>query len=246
MHHLIGRRIAALESRQRLEHDVRESLGRVVAVFAHMDDEITSGGLLRQLGACGQSRAIIVLTDGRANPKTDPGVVGGRDHFEVRREELSEAAALLQIPQVLAEGRFHDFNLKSYHDEAAGYLRRQLESLRPDTIVTFEPSGTNYHPDHVATHHIVRAALVSLKADTRLLMLTPPGLARLIFGSRQRQPAKLLELACGAPENQVKCKLVDIYRSQRPTTNQFLLGMQPETFFGRVITKEWYYLCGWQ
>src|SRR6266540_2872753 len=88
----------------------------------------------------------------------------------MRTEELRLSCSRLGIEPPLFLG-FHDSARKERqrHDdpralanvdmlEVEAALRRIIEDVKPHVILTFEPHGGYYHPDHVAVHRATTAA----------------------------------------------------------------------------------------
>jgi N-acetyl-1-D-myo-inositol-2-amino-2-deoxy-alpha-D-glucopyranoside deacetylase len=98
-------------------------------------------------------------------PVTDLGAL--------RTEELRRSCAILGIPEPVFLG-FHDSARKERqrHDdpralanvdmlEVEAAVRKVIEQVTPQVIVTFDPHGGYYHPDHVAVHRATTAAFFS-------------------------------------------------------------------------------------
>lgn len=123
---------------------------RLLAVFAHPDDEsIASGGLLALAALSGAEVSLLCLTRGEA---ADPQAsAAARAHLAARRTvELGEAAVVLGLARVIL--RDHPDGMLPWIDAAAidADIRAALEDVRPDVVVTFGPDGLYWHPDHVA------------------------------------------------------------------------------------------------
>ena len=60
-------------------------------------------------------------------------------------------------------------NPASFHqapiEEAAERLAKILRDERPEVVITYDPTGSYFHPDHVKAHHTTNAALDLLKAE---------------------------------------------------------------------------------
>jgi LmbE family N-acetylglucosaminyl deacetylase len=135
--------------------------------FAHPDDEtVLTGGLIAQLTNRGVPVALAVATRGEAGKVGDPPVCATNDLGVVREAELARAATILGLT---------DLTLFGYGDrELAGapvdMIRQQLVRLlrtrRPRVVVTFDPNGSNLHPDHVAISRFTSDAIAAA-ADPR-------------------------------------------------------------------------------
>lgn len=124
---------------------------RLLAVFAHPDDEsIASGGLLALAADAGAEVAVLCLTRGEA-AEGAAGTPESRQRLaEIRTGELRAAARVLGITQLLV--RDHPDGMLPWIDPAGldADIQAALEEFRPDVVVTFGPDGLYWHPDHIA------------------------------------------------------------------------------------------------
>ena len=145
----------------------------VLAVFAHPDDELFHGGaLLSGLARRGVRVTLACATKGEAGrPHASVGPVP--DIGALRAEELRAACAALGIGEPRFLG-FRDSARKERfrHDdpralanvdmlEVETAILRVIEDVEPQILVTFDPHGGYYHPDHVAVHRAATAAFFS-------------------------------------------------------------------------------------
>jgi LmbE family N-acetylglucosaminyl deacetylase len=122
---------------------------RVLAVFAHPDDETYGpGGTLAKLAAEGAEVRLITLTRGESatmgdSPRYSPELLA-----EVRTRELECACRALGI----AGHRTFDFPDKGLErvprEELAAPIAAALEEFRPHLAITFHPDGISGHNDH--------------------------------------------------------------------------------------------------
>jgi N-acetyl-1-D-myo-inositol-2-amino-2-deoxy-alpha-D-glucopyranoside deacetylase len=162
----------------------------LLAVFAHPDDEVLYGGLLADAAARGARVVLAPATRGEAGRVLDPAMAPVDDMAALRSVEAEQACRALGV-----EGpRFLGF-----HDSGRGArLRRDdpralvnvdflelvravvdlIADVRPHVVVTHEPLGGYYHPDHITVHRAVTAAFFA--AGT--LGIHAP--RRLLFGAR--------------------------------------------------------------
>ena len=141
---------------------------RAVVVFAHPDDaEFLCGGTVASWAKGGTEVHYVCATDGSAG-WNGPNLT--RDEIaRVREAEMQEAAEVLGVGSVLFLG-FVDGTLEP-NLELRRAVTREVRRLRPDVLVTFEPSlwsGRRYvnHPDHRAIGEAV-LAVVACDAPTR-------------------------------------------------------------------------------
>jgi N-acetyl-1-D-myo-inositol-2-amino-2-deoxy-alpha-D-glucopyranoside deacetylase len=144
----------------------------LLMVVAHPDDELFHGGVLAHLSRCGVRVTLVCATDGEAG-KPHPSVGPVEDLGALRIEELRLSCERLGIeaPVLL---RFHDSARKERqrHDDphalanvdmldVEAAIRGIITDVKPHVIVTFEPHGTYYHPDHLAIQRATTAAFFS-------------------------------------------------------------------------------------
>jgi LmbE family N-acetylglucosaminyl deacetylase len=151
-----------------------ESIRRasLLVVLAHPDDEVFHGGILAHLGERGVRVTLACATNGGAGkPHPSIGAVG--DLGSLRVEELRMSCARLGIEEPLLLG-FHDSGRKERQRqddpralanvdmlEVSAVIRDIIRERKPHVVVTFDPHGGYYHPDHLAVHRATTAAFFS-------------------------------------------------------------------------------------
>ena len=140
---------------------------RLLLVFAHPDDEsVFAGGLACRTVAEGGRVALCTATPGDHGKAGDPPVCPRENLWTVRQAELMAACAELGIATVRVLG-YPDRGLAS---APADTIRRQLveviRATRPHVVVSFDPNGSNLHPDHVAISRFTSDA-VAAAGDAR-------------------------------------------------------------------------------
>ncbi len=144
----------------------------LLVVLAHPDDEIFHGGTLAHLSERGVRVTLVCATNGEAG-KPHPSVGAVDDLGALRVEELRMSCERLGIDPPVLLG-FHDSARKERqrHDdpralanvemlEIEAAIRRVIEDVKPHVILTFDPHGGYYHPDHVAIQRATTAAFFS-------------------------------------------------------------------------------------
>jgi LmbE family N-acetylglucosaminyl deacetylase len=148
--------------------EVNQPAHRVLAVFAHPDDESYGpGATLARLGAEGCEVRLITLTRGESASMGDSPLFSPEFLAETRVMELDCACIALGISshELLA---FPDKALANVPlDELAGPVIRALRDFRPHLVITFHPSGISGHPDHQSTTRAVRRALEVVRETGR-------------------------------------------------------------------------------
>ena len=146
--------------------------GSLLVVLAHPDDEVFHGGILAHLSERGVRVTLACATNGEAGkPHPSVGAVG--DLGALRVEELRMSCARLGIEEPVLLG-FHDSGRKERqrHDdpralanvdmlEVEAAIRDVIREREPHVIVTFDPHGGYYHPDHLAVQRATTAAFFS-------------------------------------------------------------------------------------
>jgi len=145
------------------------SLGTVLGVWAHPDDETyCSGGLMALARSAGERVVVVTATRGErgtADPhRWPPGVLGRH-----REAELAEALRRLGVDEHVQLG-LADGSLDRYDAAlASAMIGHVVREVRPDTIVTFGPDGITGHPDHRAVSLWARQAWRLAAPHARLL-----------------------------------------------------------------------------
>ncbi len=125
---------------------------KVLAVFAHPDDEIGAAGTLALHARRGDRVMLVWMTRGELASQF--GEMPEPEVAQVREEHGAHVARLLG-----AEYRFLPFRdaLLTGGREEALALARLMAEFRPDAVITWDP--LDVHPDHRATHEAVLSAL---------------------------------------------------------------------------------------
>ena len=150
----------------------RNRQASLLVVLAHPDDEIFHGGVLAHLSERGVRVTLACATDGEAG-KAHPSVGPVEDLGAMRVEELRLSCARLGIEEPVLL-RFHDSARKERqrHDDphalanvdmldVEAAIRGVIADVKPHVVMTFEPHGGYYHPDHVAIQRATTAAFFS-------------------------------------------------------------------------------------
>jgi LmbE family N-acetylglucosaminyl deacetylase len=174
---------------------------RLLLVFAHPDDEsVFAAGLACDTVARGGRVALCTATPGDRGKVGDPPVSSREQLGAVRQAELMAACAELGIGTVRVLG-YPDRGLAAAPTDT---IRRQLveviRAVRPQVVVTFDPNGSNLHPDHVAVSRFTSDA-VAAAGDPRWFpdLGAPHAVARLLWTLPVR-PWELLRRADAALE----------------------------------------------
>ena len=147
----------------------------VLAAFAHPDDEgFGSGGTLAMLAARGARITLVSLTNGDVGEISDPSLATPQTLARVRQEEMRQAALVTGVTDVRflgyrdsgmagTEDNNHPNSLyQAPPDQVVDPLVAIIREVRPEMIITHDPTGAYGHPDHVTTYsHVTQAFALS-------------------------------------------------------------------------------------
>jgi LmbE family N-acetylglucosaminyl deacetylase len=145
----------------------------LLAVFAHPDDELLYGGVLADWSARGGRVMLATATTGDAGRVQDPAPGNVADISALRIAELQLACERLGIgaPRLLGfrdSGRGDRLRRTDPRAlvnvdllELQGVLLGLIGDIRPHVLLTHDPLGGYYHPDHMAVHRAATAAFFS-------------------------------------------------------------------------------------
>ena len=124
---------------------------RLLAVFAHPDDEVyRPGGTLALLARRGVRVHLLTATRGGVGSRGDPPLCSPEELPAVRERELRRACAALGIepPRLLD---YQDGHLSEADPETIiAQILAVVSEVRPQAMLTYGPDGISGHPDHIA------------------------------------------------------------------------------------------------
>jgi LmbE family N-acetylglucosaminyl deacetylase len=143
---------------------------RILAVFAHPDDETFGpGGTLARYAIEGHTVHLRTFTRGEAGTLGPARYLSRTQLAELRTKELNCAAAALHAASLEIYG-LPDGNLAEVPDDTGiGFIRQALELLKPDVLVTFHREGISGHPDHKTVARWSLKAVQEKERPVRLL-----------------------------------------------------------------------------
>lgn len=140
---------------------------KLVAIFAHPDDEAFGPGGTLALYSKTHDTYLICVTHGEAghHHKGDANGLGS-----VREKELLRSAKILGIKQVLfldyVDGMLANF---MYRDIARD-IREITDKLEPEIFLTFDQCGVSGHIDHITVSMITQYLFYRLDYVKQLMM----------------------------------------------------------------------------
>lgn len=132
---------------------------RILAVFAHPDDEVfCAGGTLAQYAAGGAETMVVSATRGEAGQIRDAAVATRRTLGQARQRELHNSCRQLSVHHAICLD-YGDGTLKSQNPgPLTEHVTRLIREFRPDVVITFGPDGAYGHPDHIVIGDITTRA----------------------------------------------------------------------------------------
>jgi LmbE family N-acetylglucosaminyl deacetylase len=143
----------------------------ILAVFAHPDDEgFGCGGTLAMLVTRGAKVTLVCATHGDVGEISDPALATPETLAQVRQEELRRAMEVTGVKDLRflgyrdsgMAGTQHNSHPSSLHQaepsRVVGQLVNIMRGVRPEAVITHDPTGGYGHPDHLAVHHHVTRA----------------------------------------------------------------------------------------
>ncbi len=151
---------------------------RLLAVFAHPDDEMGLSGTLAMYAAQGTRVHLVCATRGEVGQISDPSLATQATLGQVREMELREACRIQGIEEPMFLG-YRDSGMEGTVDnnhpdslnradpgEVIHGIVRIIRELRSQVVVTFDASGFYGHPDHLAIHrHATKAFFLAGRPD---------------------------------------------------------------------------------
>jgi bacillithiol biosynthesis deacetylase BshB1 len=201
----------------------------VLVICAHPDDaEIGCGGLIAKYIKNGYKVGILDLTDGEPTPYGD---------VETRLRESQQASKILGVS--------HRINLNLPNRILEDTLENRIkisEVIReysPTVIITHPPK--DWHPDHIACHHLVNAAKFHAKLSKTDSKFEPfsPKHVYYFNHKHQKSPQPIDFLVDISEYMEIKNEALSAYRSQfidNPKNRHFISELtEKAAYFGSLI-----------
>lgn len=142
----------------------------ILFIFAHPDDETFAcgGTLSRYADDPNVQTTLYCATPGDAGSPGTPPLCTQEELGQYRTKELASAADVLGIDRLILRD-FHDRSLEHLPKEILMEdIKKTIEDLRPDAVITFPPHGISGHPDHQAVQLATLKALQQCDPDQRI------------------------------------------------------------------------------
>jgi LmbE family N-acetylglucosaminyl deacetylase len=194
----------------------RDRPRRVLAIFPHPDDEAYGPAGTLVMNARDGSSAVYIMTRGEASVMGRERGISPDAVAAIRRERLARVDALLGLDALLL-GAFPDgLMARRPLPELAGAVGAALDAYAPEVVIAHDPRGVNAHPDHIATHWAIRAALAT-RPGIRLAMLAylqelaDAVAPRLLFATPEEEIDCVIALDAAAVE--AKQRALDVHEA---------------------------------
>lgn len=141
---------------------------KLLMIFPHPDDEVYgASGTILNFTQNGETVGLVTLTHGEKGRTL--GLADGPEELaRVRHQELKDCVAALGI-QVHEHHHFPDGGLKQHDfEELVQVAMEAIQKHQPEILLTFQPNGSNGHPDHVTTSKVVIEAFERLNKPCKL------------------------------------------------------------------------------
>ena len=210
----------------------RSRARRVLAVFPHPDDESYGpAGTLYRIGQeADAATAVFIMTRGEASSMGPQKGISRDEVAALRRERLERVDQALGLDALLI-GELPDGGMAHRPmAELTAAVAACLDAFDPHVVIAHDPRGVNAHPDHIAAHWAIRAALVD-RPDIRLAMLAylsdvvEQVKPRLMFATPDEAVDCVIELS--EDEAAVKERCLDIHEA--------IITLQGDGADGRIV-----------
>lgn len=137
----------------------------ILGIFAHPDDENMIGSVLAKYARLGHPVYIIIATDGKDGTRVTR-IPAGDSLGAIRQQETICACQKLKInpPIYLHIDRLDTkFGVRPYlngRKKTIEELKKHIERIQPDVLITFGPDGEYGHSEHIVTGAIVTELLL--------------------------------------------------------------------------------------
>ncbi len=190
-------------------HVLRSKPRRLLAVFAHPDDEAYGcAGALARAGADPDTATVLLtLTRGEASSLGRRQGLTPEQIGAMREQRLEQVAAHVDLDGLLVPGLPDGGLARESLDALVAPVRAAVEAFAPQVVVTQDARGVNGHADHIATHWAVRDALRDAPEVRLALIVYTPETAeeakpRLLFPTPEAEIDATLQLT--PPEIEAK------------------------------------------
>lgn len=232
------------------------STNRILAIFAHPDDEYTFAGLISKLINSNNEVAFICATKGEAGRirNKNAGLNKEESISKIREKEFICSCEHLKVHKYYFLDLIDGESLNWKKEESVEKILDITKVFDPTHIISFDKYGGNGHPDHKEISNISHEVQKRLKS-TELIQITkfPTSFTKTkLWWLPKKAKTKVTSKICRSDldnykiiklnnqELKAKMKLIEIYKSQFPDEKNKYFG-QPMTLlklFGKYECYE--------
>lgn len=155
-------------------------MGRILYIFPHPDDESFGPAAAISRQRCGGHDVyLLTLTRGEATSQRQKLGFSKEKMGTVRLKEMQNVARILDLADMTVL-EYPDGGLERLDPlDLEEVVRRHIEKVKPDVVVTYVTHGISGHPDHLVTHAVVKRVYCKFRRDgaafpRRLALFTIP------------------------------------------------------------------------
>ncbi len=226
-----------------------KGIKKVLVIFPHPDDEANSlGGTITQLVNKDVEISWVILTKGER---------GNNDaHFdeslkEIRSKEAQNVAKILGVKNLSLKD-YPDNGMDQLKDNLIGDVRKIINEVRPDLVITYDESGGYGHPDHIVLSNVTTDLINNEFKDIQLWYTsTPEKLYQKISLPEHMAKDKVFKLNRKSPSFKIwvglsgvinKIKAVYVYQSQFSSfVKSVPIKQIPMWFYVSLTPYEYFY-----
>lgn len=129
---------------------------RILALFAHPDDEVLMAGTLAMAAEAGHRVRVVYATSGDAGQDRSGRGLAGAALAEVREGETRRSNKALGFADAPVFLRHPDGQVFAHRDAVRAGFLAEATAFDPDLVVALGPDGITGHPDHQAAYLAAR------------------------------------------------------------------------------------------
>ncbi|MFI5211683.1 MAG: PIG-L deacetylase family protein [Ignavibacteria bacterium] len=143
---------------------------KILYIFPHPDDEsFGPAHAMSKQRREGHEVYLLTLTKGGATKQRFKYNYSIEEMGEVRRKEMLDVAKVLDLSELKVLD-LPDSGLKEMDPrEIENVIRKEIERLKPDVIVTYAVHGISGFHDHLVSHAVVKRLFVEMKDEVKFL-----------------------------------------------------------------------------
>lgn len=144
---------------------------KLLVIFPHADDEAMSmGGLLSQLSTKGVEVYWLVLTKGE---KGNENATHDEKLKEIRVNEAKNASEIYGVKELIQQD-FPDNGVDEHQAELTNEIKKVMQDVKPDLVLTYDLAGLYGHPDHIVVSEVITKLVKEDFTNTKLWYVSFP------------------------------------------------------------------------